>query len=251
MSNESAKAAEGHSPEHAVESEVFGENSRVGQWFPHGEDEIPEAAAQPHAGRMRLAKLARNHGLVFLVAILSFAAADTWSTLSGLRIAELLCITTAALAGITITTLAHEWFHYWGARFARAHVTIPARQGLFVYVWDFASNSTGQFLVMSIAGSIGSFLAVALLWSTVPADTLGRAVLRSATVASVIYSAMIDHLIQQRTPLSWSIEGTRSRTGKLSPPKLGLLNWVVESCHRQQTRKVLLVPVAIDLGRAV
>jgi hypothetical protein len=203
MSNDGAQSAQaGQSSEHGIEPEVFGEKSRVGQWFPHDEDEIPDAASQLQASRMRLARLARNHGLVFLGAILAFAAADTWNVLSGLLIADLLCVTIAALAGITITTLVHEWFHYWGARFARAHVSIPIRQGLFVYVWDFGRNSTGQFLIMSIAGTIGSVFAVALLWTTVPADTLGRAVLRSAAVASVIYSAMIEWPVIRRSRYS-------------------------------------------------
>jgi len=163
---------------------------------------------------MRLAKLARNHGLVFLAAILSFAAADTWYVLSGLLIAQLLCVTIAVLAGITITTLLHEWLHYWGARFARAHINTPTRLGLFVYVWDFGRNSTGQFLIMSIAGTIGSVIAVALLWSTVPADTLGRAVLRSAAVASVIYSAMIEWPVIRRARYSGDPLGELSKIDK-------------------------------------
>ncbi|CAA0123579.1 Uncharacterised protein [Halioglobus japonicus] len=195
-------APEEPTPEHATEAtgsfEGAAENTLVGQPFPLEEDEIPESATQPEQSRSRLTKLARNHGLVFLVAILSFAAADTWSTLSGLMIADLLCVITAALAGISITTLAHEWFHYFGARFAKAHINIPTRQGLFVYLWDFGRNSPGQFLIMSIAGSIGGALAVILLWSTVPADTLGRAVLSSAAVASFIYSALIEWPVIRR-----------------------------------------------------
>ncbi|MCB1705845.1 MAG: hypothetical protein KDI17_13335 [Halioglobus sp.] len=206
MSNEATESPENATPEHPPESQesigVAGDNPLVGQPFPLEEDEIPESASQPEQSRMRLAKLARNHGLVFLVAVLSFAAADTWSTLSGLFIADLLCVVTAALAGISITTLAHEWFHFFGARFAKAHINIPTRQGLFVYLWDFGGNSAGQFLIMSIAGSIGGFLAVILLWTTVPADTLGRAVLSSAAVASFVYAAFIEWPVIRRVRFS-------------------------------------------------
>jgi len=215
MNNDAAHTAQtGHSSEHGIEPELFGENSRVGQWFPPDEDQIPESASQSNASHRRLAKLARNHGVVFLVAVLSFAAADTWYVLSGLLIAQVLCVTIAALAGITITTLVHEWFHYWGARFARAHISIPTRPGLFVYVWDFRRNSTGQFLIMSIAGTIGSVFVVALLWSTVPADTLGRAVLRSAAVASLIYSAMIEWPVIRRCRSSNDPLGELSKIDK-------------------------------------
>lgn len=206
MSRESSDAVEGHFTEHEGEhpelSEALADNLLVGRPFPPDEEDISASSNEPLASRVRLAKLARNHALVFLIAILSFAAADTWSTLSGLGIAQLLCITTAALAGITIATLVHEWFHYFGARFSRARIHIPTRQGLFVYHWDFGSNGAGQFLVMSVAGSIGGLLAIILVWTTVPADTLGRAVLRSAAVASVIYSAMIEWPVIQRTRFS-------------------------------------------------
>ena len=201
MSNEATEIPEAEPAEHTDESQepagVVADNLLVGQPFPLEEDEIPESATQPEQSRLRLAKLARNHGLVFLIAVLSFAAADTWSTLSGLFIADLLCIVTAALAGISITTLAHEWFHYFGARFAKAQINIPTRQGLFVYLWDFGGNSAGQFLIMSVAGSIGG-----VLWTTVPADTLGRAVLSSAAVASFIYSAFIEWPVIRRVQFS-------------------------------------------------
>lgn len=175
---------------------------------------MPQSATQSPASRARLVKLARNHGLVFLVAIVSFVAADSWNVSSPLLIAQLLCITIAVLAGIAITSLVHEWFHYGGALFARAQVKVPKKQGLFVYVWDFGSNSTGQFLIMSIAGSIGSFLAVALLWSIVPADSLGRAVLLSAAVASVIYSAMIEWPVIRRSRYSDDPLGELSKIDK-------------------------------------
>jgi hypothetical protein len=148
--------------------------------------------------RLRLAKLARTHALVLLAALSLFAAADSWYIVTGLGIASLLCMITAILAGITIATLVHEWFHYLGARYCGAHFDIPARQGLFIYDWDFTSNSVRQFLIMSIAGSVGGFLAVILLWNAVPADSWGRAMLRGAAVASIIYAALIEWPVIRR-----------------------------------------------------
>ncbi|MGB1142635.1 MAG: 1-acyl-sn-glycerol-3-phosphate acyltransferase, partial [Halioglobus sp.] len=43
-------------------------------------------------------------------------------------------------------------------------------------------------------------------------------------VYKLVFRHYIDYLIRNRLPLTWSIEGTRSRTGKLSPPKLGIMN---------------------------
>lgn len=146
----------------------------------------------------RLAKLAGTHALVLVAALSLFAAADSWSAISGLGLATLLCVITGALAGVTTATLVHEWFHYLGARYMRANFTVPARQGLFVFNWDFAGNTPRQFLIMSVAGNLGGVVAVLLLWNSVPADTLGRAALRGAAIASVIYAALIEWPVIRR-----------------------------------------------------
>src|SRR5215212_1512877 len=41
----------------------------------------------------------------------------------------------------------------------------------------------------------------------------------------------IGYLVEKRFNLSWSIEGTRSRTGKMLPPKLGLMGYVADAFH--------------------
>lgn len=55
----------------------------------------------------------------------------------------------------------------------------------------------------------------------------------------------IDYLIEKRFPLEWYIEGGRSRSGKLLPPKFGLLANVVDSFRRAKSDDVYLVPVSI------
>lgn len=68
-------------------------------------------------------------------------------------------------------------------------------------------------------------------------------------VYKIVLRHFIDYLIRERVPLSWSIEGTRSRTGKLMPPKLGLIQWVVDSYKRASCGDALLVPVAISFDQ--
>jgi|GEM_PF-354395 hypothetical protein len=205
MSKDSAEAVMGHSTDndgaHHASSDALSDTSLVDRPLPLDDEGAPESANESRSSQARLAKLARNHTLIFLAAILSFAAADIWSTQSGLGVAQLLCLPLAALAGIIVATLVHEWFHYLGARFSGASIRIPSRQRLFVYHWDFGNNSPAQFVTMSIAGTMGGFLAVILLWTLVPVDTLGRAVLLSAAVASVIYSALLEWPVIQRTRL--------------------------------------------------
>ena len=53
------------------------------------------------------------------------------------------------------------------------------------------------------------------------------------------------HLVSSHSNLVWSIEGGRSRTGKLRPPRHGLLRYVVDAVEHMDTSEVLLVPVSI------
>lgn len=55
----------------------------------------------------------------------------------------------------------------------------------------------------------------------------------------------IDYLIEKRFSLLWALEGTRSRTGKLMPPRFGLFNYVVESILRTKLFDVTFIPVSV------
>ncbi len=55
----------------------------------------------------------------------------------------------------------------------------------------------------------------------------------------------IDYLLEKRFNLEWYIEGGRSRTGKLRPPRFGLLAYVVDTYLRDLVDDVVLIPVAI------
>jgi glycerol-3-phosphate O-acyltransferase len=55
----------------------------------------------------------------------------------------------------------------------------------------------------------------------------------------------IDYLVEKRFPLEWYIEGGRSRSGKLLPPRFGLLAYVVDAFRRGRCEDVHLIPVSI------
>jgi glycerol-3-phosphate O-acyltransferase len=55
----------------------------------------------------------------------------------------------------------------------------------------------------------------------------------------------IDYLVEKRFTLEWYVEGGRSRTGKLLPPRFGMLAYVVDSYRRGKAEDVILVPVSI------
>jgi glycerol-3-phosphate O-acyltransferase len=53
-------------------------------------------------------------------------------------------------------------------------------------------------------------------------------------------------LVSERRPLQWFIEGTRSRTGKLGPPRLGLLVYLVDAWREGRIEDLHLLPVAVS-----
>ena len=108
-------------------------------------------------------------------------------------------VLTGLLAGAAIPTLVHEWFHHLGAKFSGGSYTIPQRLGLFVYDWNFQSNSTRQFFTMSFGGTIGSLVAIYLLFAALPADSAGRASLLAAAVASLGFAGSIEWPVLART----------------------------------------------------
>lgn len=55
----------------------------------------------------------------------------------------------------------------------------------------------------------------------------------------------VGYLIEKRFGLQWYPEGTRSRTGKLLPPKLGLLVYVIDAYREGRVDDVMLVPSSI------
>lgn len=84
-------------------------------------------------------------------------------------------------------------------------------------------------------GPIGRRSGVFFIRRTFADNPLYKFVLRS----------YIDFLVEKRFPLEWYIEGGRSRSGKLLPPRYGMLSYVVDSYWRGKCEDVILVPVSI------
>jgi glycerol-3-phosphate O-acyltransferase len=77
----------------------------------------------------------------------------------------------------------------------------------------------------------------------------GSIFIRRDTKSDPIYRFVlreyVGYLVEKRFPLEWYIEGGRSRTGKMLPPKLGLLAYVVDAYLEGRTDDVALVPASI------
>ena len=93
------------------------------------------------------------------------------------------------------------------------------------------------------------------LW---PLSELGRRAglifIRRSTRDDPVYPAMLrlylGYLLRGRANLEWYFEGGRTRTGKLRPPRMGVLKWLVDAYRANQAidpgvDDVILVPVSI------
>lgn len=68
---------------------------------------------------------------------------------------------------------------------------------------------------------------------------------------ATIFRAYVQNLLGQHTSLEFFIEGTRSRTGKLLPPKVGLLGVVFDAACELPRLRPQLVPVSISYSRII
>jgi glycerol-3-phosphate O-acyltransferase len=72
-----------------------------------------------------------------------------------------------------------------------------------------------------------------------------RRTFKENPVYKFVLQHYIDYLIEKRFSLEWYIEGGRSRSGKLLPPRFGMLAYVVDAYRRAKSEDVLLIPVSI------
>ncbi len=68
---------------------------------------------------------------------------------------------------------------------------------------------------------------------------------RDDELYKLVLRSYLDYLLEKRFSLEWYIEGGRSRSGKLLPPRFGLLAYVADSYRRGLADDVILIPVSI------
>lgn len=72
-----------------------------------------------------------------------------------------------------------------------------------------------------------------------------RRSIKDDAVYKLALRAYLGYLVERRYNLEWYLEGGRSRTGKLRPPRLGVLAYLVEAFRERGVDDVYLVPVSI------
>jgi len=62
----------------------------------------------------------------------------------------------------------------------------------------------------------------------------------------LVLRTYLAYLLEKRFPLTWSFEGTRSRMGKLMPPRYGMLKYVMDAIADSSADNLHIIPVAIN-----
>lgn len=83
----------------------------------------------------------------------------------------------------------------------------------------------------------------------------GAFFIRRSFQGKKLYAALVDayvrKLLVEGSPIEFFLEGGRSRTGKLLPPKYGLLSMVVDNALKLNARRISFVPISIGYERVV
>ena len=79
-------------------------------------------------------------------------------------------------------------------------------------------------------------------------NSAGLIFIRRSFKDNAIYKAALRHyistIIDKGDHLTWNIEGTRSRTGKILHPQMGILKYIMDA-EKQSTKEIKYVPVSI------
>lgn len=133
--------------------------------------------------------------VALLLGLFTFwGAGDTWALSSDLAIANLVATLGAALTGLVLGALWHEWGHFSGAIASRAksRTVQPKGFSLVRFRFDFDANDTRQFHWMTLGGQIAHWLLVLLVLVAIPMDTANRVALLAGAVAFAVFASTIE-----------------------------------------------------------
>ena len=97
----------------------------------------------------------------------------------------------------------------------------------------------GVNMAMPVLGSILRRSGIIFIRRNIGDDPLYKYVLKE----------YVGYVAEKRFNLMWAIEGTRSRTGKMLPPKLGLLSYVADAYLDGRSDDIRLQPVSISFDQ--
>jgi len=160
-----------------------------------------------------------------------------------------------------------QWSHFLWRRAYELEVDVAGLERLrqlnrkypLVFLPSHKANLDGFVMasVMYDQGFPGTHVLGGINMSFWPLGAIGRRVgviwIRRIFGGNELYKfalrRYLAHLASARLNLEWYIEGGRSRTGKLLPPKMGLLNYLAQGVEEAEVKEVLMAPVSIVYDR--
>src|SRR5258708_38704363 len=128
-------------------------------------------------------------------------------------------------------------------------ILLPSHKSHIDYlVLSYVFNDENIQLPLIAAGDNLSFFPLGPIFRRAGAFFIRRSFGGDRLYGSVV-DAYIRRVIREGYSIEFFLEGGRSRTGKLLPPKLGLLNMVVEAALAVPNKEVFFVPVSIGYER--
>ncbi len=128
-------------------------------------------------------------------------------------------------------------------------VYLPCHRSHMDYLlFGYSIYNLGLMIPHTAAGVNLNFWPIGPLFRRGGAFFLRRSFAGNRLYGSV-FSEYVHDLLTRGFPISFYLEGGRSRTGYLLAPKTGLLSMVVQSALRSRRRPLVLVPVYISYDR--
>ncbi len=106
----------------------------------------------------------------------------------------------------------------------------------------------GIFPPHIVAGKNLSFWPIGVIFRRCGAFFIRRRFSGDALYVAVL-SAYVRKILQDGYNMEFFIEGTRSRSGKMLPPKFGMLSMIWDAAQRLKGHTVHLIPVSVTYGR--
>jgi glycerol-3-phosphate O-acyltransferase len=130
-------------------------------------------------------------------------------------------------------------------------VLLPSHKSHIDYlVLSYVFNDENIQLPLIAAGDNLSFFPLGPIFRRAGAFFIRRSFKGDRLYSSVV-DTYIRRLIRDGYPIELFVEGGRSRTGKLLPPKFGLLGMIVDAALSVPQRQVFYVPISIGYERIV
>ncbi|MEZ4469166.1 MAG: 1-acyl-sn-glycerol-3-phosphate acyltransferase, partial [bacterium] len=130
-------------------------------------------------------------------------------------------------------------------------ILVPSHKSHMDYLvisWVFMRN---EFIPPHIAaGDNLSFFPLGGLLRRAGAFFLRRS-FKGLPIYTLVFRRYLWKLVREGYPIEFFMEGGRSRTGKLLPPKLGKLNMLVEGARRGEYKDLQFVPINLSYERVL